>query len=49
MPLMRGDPDMCNKNNADNAEAVKKLAMLGFPTECPIPEVMYLIQANHYL
>lgn len=39
MPLMRGDPDICNKQNPDTADAVQKLALLGFPTECPIPEV----------
>lgn len=37
--MIRGDPEICNKKNAENLEAVKKLALLGFPTECPIPAV----------
>lgn len=39
MPVMRGDPDICDTKNSANAENVKMLALLGFPTECPLPAV----------
>lgn len=39
LPVMNGEPDVCQALDKGNEEEVGKLALIGFPTHCPIPEV----------
>lgn len=48
MPVMHGDPDICNQSGKANAEAVKQLALVGFPTHCPIAAVRQLLIRNFW-
>lgn len=36
--MLTGNPDLCDALDKKSEEAKGKLAMFGFPTECPIPE-----------
>lgn len=36
--MLTGSPDMCEELDHKGEEAKTKLAMFGFPTECPVPE-----------
>lgn len=36
--LVSGHPDICNTLDHKTAEQKAKLEVLGFPTECPVPE-----------
>ena len=38
---MNGEADMCAELDKKNKEAIAKLQLIGFPTECPIPEVSF--------
>lgn len=40
--IMSGDTDICSEG-PKNKEAIAKLEMMGFPTECPVPEVKICI------
>lgn len=36
--MLTGNPDVCDALNKKSVEAKSRLAMFGFPTECPVPE-----------
>lgn len=36
--MLTGNPDLCDALDKKSEEAKGKLALFGFPTECPIPE-----------
>lgn len=44
--MLSGNPDLCDALDKKSAEAKGKLALFGFPTECPIPEERRCLDGN---
>lgn len=46
---MKGDPDACAAldDSNKNAEEIGKLALLGFPTHCPVPAVILRLKKRY--